>query len=83
MYANDMASAFDIESALAGVELPIHETPFYLLASVLLRRAQLSVEQLNDNWKPKTMTPNTGIDPAKHRHCPLSRSESDARDKSR
>jgi hypothetical protein len=54
MYANDMASAFDIENELAGVERPIYETPFYLLASVLLRRAQLSVEHLNDNWKSKS-----------------------------
>ena len=54
MYANDMASAFDIGNELAGVERPIYETPFYLLASVLLRRAQLSVEHLNDNWKSKS-----------------------------
>lgn len=51
--AGDMGRAFDIESALAGVERPMHETPFYLLASLLLKRAQLSVEQFSDDWKPK------------------------------
>ena len=51
--AEDMGRAFDIENALAGVKRPMHETPFYLLASVLLQRARLTVEQLSDDWKPK------------------------------
>ena len=40
--ANDMGRAFDIENALLGVERGMDETPFYLLASVLLRRARKS-----------------------------------------
>jgi len=52
VHANDMASAFDIENAANGLERSMHETPFYLLASVLVRRARLSVEQMDEKWKP-------------------------------
>jgi hypothetical protein len=51
-YANDMATGFDIESAAAGLERSMHETPLYLLASVLVRRARLSAEQMDEKWKP-------------------------------
>ncbi len=51
--ADDMASGFDIESALSKFKRPEHETPFYLLASVLRDRARLAVEQLGEDWKPK------------------------------
>lgn len=53
IHANDMDTAFDIESALSSVERATHEAPFYLLASVLLRRARLSVEKRGEDWKPK------------------------------
>jgi len=52
-HANDMASAFDIESAAIGLERSTYETPFYLLASVLVRRARLSVEQMDEKWRRK------------------------------
>jgi hypothetical protein len=44
VHANDMATGFDIEDATSGLERPMHETPFYLLASVLVQRARLSAE---------------------------------------
>lgn len=53
VYAVDMASGFDIESAASGLERSTHETPFYLLASVLVHRARLSVEQMDEKWKRK------------------------------
>ena len=52
-HANDMATGFDIEDAASGLEQPMHETPFYLLASSLVQRARLSAEQMDETWKPK------------------------------
>jgi hypothetical protein len=54
IHANDSASAFDIEDAASKLERSTHETPFYLLASVLVRRARLSVEEMDEKWRRKT-----------------------------
>jgi hypothetical protein len=50
--SGDVARAFDVENALSVIESPPHQTPFYFVAAALLKSAQLSAQQLGDDWKP-------------------------------
>lgn len=47
---NDVVRAVDAKSAVASIERAINETPFFLIASMLYKRARLTVEEYGDSW---------------------------------